>query len=73
MPGQNDIPALSRGQYQVANQAIKRNRRVMRVLAKLQAIKLGEILKKVSGVTKHNSAITANRREWTRMDADALK
>jgi predicted ATPase len=44
--------ALSRGQYQVVKQAIKRNRRVMRVLAKLQAITLEEILKKVSGVTK---------------------
>jgi hypothetical protein len=44
--------ALCRGQYQVAKQAIKRNRRVMGVLAKLQAVTLEEILKKVSGVTK---------------------
>ncbi len=44
--------ALSRDQYQVAKQAIETNRRVRRILAKLQTITLQEILKKVSGVTK---------------------
>ena len=44
--------ALSRAQYQVAKEAITANRRVMKTLAKLQALTLARILKTVPGVAK---------------------
>ena len=44
--------ALSKTQYGVAKKAIAANRQVMKILAKLQAITLECILKKVPGVQK---------------------
>jgi len=44
--------ALSKEQYQVAEEAIKANRRLMETLGKMQAMTLQQILKKVPGVTK---------------------
>lgn len=44
--------ALSKEQYQVAQQAIQANRRVLDTLGQMQAITLQQILKKVPGVTK---------------------
>ncbi len=44
--------ALSKAQYKVAKEAIQANHCVMEILAKLQAMTLQQILKKVPGVTK---------------------
>jgi len=44
--------ALSKGQYEVAKQAIAANRRVLQTLAKLQTRTLEQILKKMPGVHK---------------------
>ena len=44
--------ALSKAQYQVAQEAIAANRRVMKILAKLQAMTLQRIRKTVPGVKK---------------------
>jgi hypothetical protein len=44
--------ALSKTQYHVAKEAIAANRRVLQALAKMQAMTLQRILKKVPGVTK---------------------
>jgi hypothetical protein len=44
--------ALSRHQYEVVAQAIKTNRQVLGILAKMQAVTFARILKIVPGVTK---------------------
>ena len=44
--------ALSKGQYEVAKQAIAANRRVLQILAKLQTRTLEQILNKMPGVQK---------------------
>ena len=44
--------ALSEAQYQAAQQAITANRKVTKILARLQAMTLKEILTKLPGVTK---------------------
>jgi hypothetical protein len=44
--------ALSKAQYEVAEQGIAANRRVLQTLAKLQTRTLKQILKKVPGVHK---------------------
>jgi hypothetical protein len=50
--GKTICHALSKAQYDVAQKAIKANRRVMGTLAELQALTLARILKKVPGVQK---------------------
>lgn len=44
--------ALSKAQYQVAKKSIAANRRVMKILARLQAMTLERIRKQVPGVSK---------------------
>ena len=44
--------ALSKSQYQLAKNAIAANRRVMKILARLQAMTLERIRNKVPGVSK---------------------
>jgi hypothetical protein len=48
--GRTVCHALSRDQYHAAKQAIEANRRVMKLLARLQTLTLKTILKKVPGV-----------------------
>ena len=48
--GKTVCHALSQNQYHAAKQAIKANRRVMSLLARLQTMTLKTILKKVPGV-----------------------
>jgi hypothetical protein len=48
--GRTICHALSQDQYHAAKQAIEANRRVMDLLARLQAMTLKTILKKVPGV-----------------------
>ena len=48
--GKTVCHALSQNQYHAAKQAIKANRQVMNILARLQTMTLKTILKKVPGV-----------------------
>jgi hypothetical protein len=48
--GRTVCHALSQAQYRAAKQAIEANRRVMKLLARLQTMTLKNILKKVPGV-----------------------
>jgi hypothetical protein len=50
--GKTICHALSKAQFDVAAKAIEANRRVMKTLARLQALTLARILKEVPGVQK---------------------
>lgn len=50
--GKTVCHALSKAQFEVAKQAVAANRRLQTALAKLQAITLEKILKKIPGVHK---------------------
>jgi hypothetical protein len=50
--GKTVCQALSQAQYQLIGQAIARQRRVLKILDKMQALTLQTILRKVPGVKK---------------------